>query len=391
MKVEVKNFKEDYWEELRNLIDNEWKKNHPITDPKLFFWQHKGFGEFSDYSAYKLLFIDGKLEGFRGVIPGIYQINTSNGERKTQTGASFAMWLVTEKYRGMGLGYKLLCEVEECCSVTVALGSNLNTSVPIYTKNDYTSLKALNRYVIPLEECGYRKLLSKDIDKLTINNWINEIPLDEKTEPIVPNLIELRQLWDKSNENTNLFSLYRNGEFWRWRYMNSPGYKYIFFGEPKGKGIVVARVESVCDEDRRNFNELIVFRIIEIVPYDFNVWNGENLNDMYEVICCALKWAKDNGCCAADFQCSTNRLEKLLYKVGFKYQDENYQPDICSLAGMFQPLKYKPTVINCYWKVRDIEGHIISIPAVDTYFVKSDNDQDRPVLWPVVDDNIKQN
>lgn len=385
MKIEVKNFKEEYWQEIRDLINDEYEKNHPITDLKLFLWQYKGFGEFSDFSAFKLLFVDGKLAGFRGVIPGIYQININNRERKLQSGVSFAMWLMMEKYRGMKLGYKLLCEVEKCSLVTLSLGSNLITATPIYTRNNYSSLKALNRYVIPLEINGYRKLLNKNADVHSIESWIKGFRLNDRLEPIIPNTIELHQLWDKSNKNINLFSLYRNEDFWQWRYIDSQGYKYVFFGEPTRKGIVVARIESVCDINREKIDDLQVLRIIEIVPYDSNVWNGGNLHDIYEVLCGTLKWAKDNGCCAADFQCSTNRLEKLLYKVGFRLQDENYQPDICSLAGLFQPLKYRPTVINFYWKVRDSEEQIVPISADDTYFVKSDNDQDRPVLWPLVD------
>lgn len=383
MDVQITSFEEKYWPQLQKLIDEHWESGHPVTDPKLFFWQYKGFGELDDYSAFKLLFVDGKLEGFRGVIPGIYQVNLSSKKQKLEPGISFAMWLVTKKYRGQGLGYKLLLESEKMCNIAVTLGTNINTSYPIYIRNNYNTLDALNRYVVPLEATGYAKLLNEGVSKNEIKIWIKRINLSNPIRPIKPNLINLQNLWDNSNKDVNLFSLYRNEEFWKWRYLDSPGYKYLFFGDPSYGGIVVARIEQVYSPKNKDTDKLKVLRIIEIVPYESKVWNGSNLDNIEEILNGVLAWAYEQGCCAADFQCSTKRLEKLLYNVGFKFQDKNYKPDICSLAGVFEPLVYKPSLVNAHWKVKGDKNDIISIDSYNTYFVKSDNDRDRPAIWPL--------
>lgn len=383
MDICITSFKEEHWAELQKLIDDHWESGHPVTDSKLFFWQYKGFGELDDYSAFKLLFVDGKLEGFRGVIPGMFQINVASKKRKIESGVSYAIWLVTPKYRGQGLGYNLLLEVEKTCRITLTLGSNIKTSVPIYRRNNYTRLDALNRYVVPLEANGYSKLLNAEVPKDEIYSWIKGIRFSNPIQPIKPNLRDLHSLWDSSNKDVNLFSLYRDESFWKWRYLDSPGYKYLFFGEPLYGGIVVARVDKVYSPKNEDTNKLKVLRIIEIIPYESKVWNGSNLDNIEEILKGVLAWAYEQGCCAADFQCSTKRLEKLLYCIGFRFQDKNYKPDICSLAGVFEPLIYEATPVNVHWKVKENKNNVVSISPYDTYFVKSDGDRDRPAIWPL--------
>jgi hypothetical protein len=79
-----------------------------------------------------------------------------------------------------------------------------------------------------------------------------------------------------------------------------------------------------------------------------------------------LSWAKEQGCCAADFQCSTRRLDEL-FKVGFKLQGFDCLPGICSLAGLFQPFKLKPSPINALWKINYPNGEKQNVDPFDTY------------------------
>jgi len=72
-------------------------------------------------------------------------------------------------------------EVESECNVLVSLGSNLKTSVPIYLKNNFNLLRALNRYVIPLDIEGYVKLLNftlNDEEYSIIKRWYNTININ---------------------------------------------------------------------------------------------------------------------------------------------------------------------------------------------------------------------
>jgi GNAT superfamily N-acetyltransferase len=101
--IEIKNFDYAYWDDFVDLINTHWKKDHPIINQELFEWQHSGFGNNKGSHHSKILLVDGKLEGFRGVIPVDFQIGNN-----VCNGCAFAIWIITPDYRGKGLGYKML-------------------------------------------------------------------------------------------------------------------------------------------------------------------------------------------------------------------------------------------------------------------------------------------
>ena len=76
--MRLKTLAYEYWSEFVDLIDDFWSKDHPIINRSLFDWQYKGFGHNSNFELFKILLIDGKMEGFRGVIPGLYHVPNSN-------------------------------------------------------------------------------------------------------------------------------------------------------------------------------------------------------------------------------------------------------------------------------------------------------------------------
>lgn len=389
MEYQIKAYSDIYWSQLVELINKYWKENHPIINKSLFNWQYEGFGSKKGIQNTKLLFIDNKLVGFRGVIPGVYQlpkIKSQKEENEYVNGGSFAMWLVHPDYRGKGFGWELLKEVSKENQVLISVGSNVKTSAPIYLRNGFSYLESLNRYVIPLETEGYTNLLSEEVESSLIEQWIKSIKCYQSDiTPFKPEPLSMAILWTLSNERVNLFSLHRNQEFWEWRYMRSPGFKYIFFGNYEYPGVIVARFEKVYSPENMATHNTNVMRIIEIIPSDSQVWEGRNIQGISELLGSVLNWAKKNGCCGADFQCSNRRLEKLLFNVGFKKQTSDYGPGICSLAGLFQPLVYKPAPINALWRINDLSGKTLKVGAEDTYIVKSDNDMDRPNIWPVLD------
>ena len=71
-------------------------------------------------------------------------------------------------------------------------------------------------------------------------------------------------------------------------------------------------------------------------------------------------------------------------RVGFKIQSENYLPNECSVAGLFQPYIQKVHPINVAWKIQNKEILDLAYKNPITYFVKSDVAGDYPKYWPKI-------
>ena len=372
---------EGYADQVRAFIARHWSATHPIIDPSLFDWQYKGFGPLSDYSTFKVV-VDGKgeLKGFRGVIPGIYQVPAKGGYGiEFKNGGSGAMWMIEESLRGQGLGFQLFKTLEQRCEVIVGLGSNIKSAIPFYKKAHFTILPALRRYILPLNNDLFPALCSQEILSSNLKNWTSSIfpHFSKPAEPTNPTVEALEVLWIKSTHPIQLFGLYRNREFWKWRYKNSCGYQYLFFGDPATEGVIVAHLDYINKAEKQELDGKKVLRIIEIIPKSSSTWNGEKDIVMEKLLRGALTWAIQQECLAADFQFSSDRLENLLFYTGFKRQDINYGPSICSLAGLFDPFRFRPAPINAHWRIMR-DGERLAIDPKDTYIVKSDNDMDRP-------------
>ena len=67
-----------------------------------------------------------------------------------------------------------------------------------------------------------------------------------------------------------------------------------------------------------------------------------NIDDNYNTLLLSvLKWAKLEGCIAADYQFSDLLFNNQLENAGFRYQNAKYEPAECSLAGLFNLINKK--------------------------------------------------
>jgi hypothetical protein len=372
-------YKDQYFDALVQYLKVNWAPKHAIYDKNLFDWQYR-IEDNLDSASYLLLNGD-RITGFLGNIPSRYY-----NQGTLLNGIGLTMWSVEEQYKNSGVGILLLKESEKYNPVTLTLGCNLNV-VPLYKRMGYTYCDNLHRYVVPLEPIHYKKLLSCEVQLETIDIWHNEI-LNKKSETLLPNKIsseQLESLYKSSIQDSFSFSQYRDADFWDWRYSNSKGFIYLYFGDPAYNGVAVVRIESIYCPDNEDLHRTKVLRIIELIPTRTKVWEGETDPLFIELISSVLTWARDEGCVAADFQFSSDRLDHILNSVGFKRQNADYTPELQSLAGLFQPFRYKVNPINFTWKIRNLTNGSSSIERRDVYFVKSDCDMDRPNIWPSVE------
>jgi len=367
------------WNKVKSFIKLNWRFDHPFSKKRLFDWQFRGFGNYDNNISSLILFQDDEVIGFRGIIPGLYQVPSLKTGMSIILGGSLAMWMVREDFRRKGLGLMMHQEAQKILTVITGSGSDPKTSVPIYLKNGFSLLDSMNRYVIPLDVSGYHRLLSRKVEVRYVREWSQMLSKNGQiVNPSEVNPDSVAAVWEKTTFQLHIFSLYRNVEFWKWRYLDSCGFTYIFFGDVNKTGLIVARIEKIGSKEHKDLNGLKVFRIIEIIPRNLLAWNGGNDICLVELIQGVLRWALKQGCLAADFYCSTTRFERMMKGIGFKRQEFNKSAPICSLAMLFQPLKYVAQPINALFRIDTDRKDLLIKDFEDTYMVKSDNDMDRP-------------
>ncbi len=158
------------------------------------------------------------------------------------------------------------------------------------------------------------------------------------------------------------FALYRDEDFWNWRYKQSVGFDYLCFAD--GDSLLVGRFDEITDADNDKLNGKKVFRIIELLALSES-WN--------RFLQASLLWVKEQGAILADFQISSQSFDKLLFSTGFRKADT--QNPVTKIPAIFTPIRHDVPPINLVIKLSDNPD----IDFDDTYFVKSDGDMDRPI------------
>ena len=357
------------WETLRSFIVEQWGPGHPMAERFLFDWQFRGFGGGRETVRPLLLFIDGELAGFRGIIPGLYQVPSPEG-MQVLPGGSLAMWRLREEFRGKGLGRIMHDEAERLCPVVTGAGSNPETSVPIYLRKGFRLLESMNRYLT---------VLDPEACVASFGKPAAEVPSPARGkggEPLAPSGPDadfLAEIWERSAFEAGFFSLYRNAEFWRWRILESPGFRYETFVDPEGFGFLVAREEKLLEPAGKPWDgHRSVFRLIDLVPAKASTWQGFEDAPFARFLGRCLDWARETGCIAADFHCTSGVFGPILSKAGFAREQDLLKGNTPPLPRFFNGGPGPGRPINALAKTPK------GVSFERSYMVKSDNDMDRP-------------
>ncbi len=377
-KTKLRLYEDSDWEKVKFFIHKNWRENHPICKKELFDWQHKGFGNENGKLSSLVLLSNEEVVGFRGVIPGLYQVPFANNQMKVIKGGASPMWLVRKDFRGM-VSFKMYLKTLQMLPATTAVGFNANTALKFHLRNQFSVLNAIHRYVIPLNSLNYQKILSRDVEISPIEEWVSiRKGSNQAVKPGNPDLNLISEIWEKTTFPQKIFSLFRNADFWKWRYIESTGFKYLFFGDPEKTGVIVARIEKIVSAKKTGLDGQKIFRIIEVIPRSSLAWERKVDKVFTEMIHGVLNWAVDQNCLMADFQCSSTRFDPILTAIGFREQNRFMDEPIFSIPVLFNPINYDFSPINVAFRVdQSVKGHM-DIDWNDTYIVKSESDQDRP-------------
>jgi hypothetical protein len=317
------------------------------------------------------------------MIPGLFQVPLPDGGMEIVQGGTYAFWNISSELRGKALGYEMFKEtIRLAPQVITGVGSNLKTSAPIYLRSGWSHMEALQRYVLPLDAEGCSALLEERGELREIEDWMGTArAAAEPVAPSTPDLDAIASVWEEVTFPLGVFALYRTREYLEWRYVDSPGFRYLFFGEPGENGTIIARVETICSREREDMDGRKVLRIIEVLPASPRAWTRERDPKLENLLAGVLAWAAREGCLLADFYCASTRFDPLFTgALGFRKQDAEAGALVQAVPSLFQPLSDQSKPINALFRVALRGEAPVAIDFDDTYIVKSENDQDRPNL-----------
>ncbi len=368
-------YEDDMYDQLVEFLKTNWAAEHSLYNRCLFDWQYCRGGDLANHGSGQLVLVDTEgIAGFLGGIPGAYDVRG-----KEAAGVGLTMWCVAERYRTSGLGVVLLREMERTHAVTFTLGANAKI-VSTYELMGYSIQSRLHRYVAVLEPSGYRQLTGSDGSPTApqipvVNSECASCRCARgslKTGDLVDGL---HRLYESSVRPVFSFSRVRDHDFWRWRYLESAGFRYHILGDFERQGAAIVRIETIKAPDDPAADGLRILRLIELIPAKRSVWNEEKVDAFRELLYTALGFGQGLGCVAADYQCSSSRLAPVLGAAGLLPRE---------FPQVFQPWRPNAQPINFLWRIPTAQA----IDADESYFVKSDCDMDRPNLWPLPKEDL---
>ena len=374
--IVVRDYRDLDWPRLRLFIQHNWGCRHPMAQKTLFDWQAKGFGHTEIRSL--VAECGNRIVGFRGFIPGVFQVPRFHTGMTLRLGASSFMWSIDKEYRSYDLAIRMQKKVTDKVGVITGAGTTESTSRILY-KYFRFSRHQTNRFILPLSVHGYASLLRSAVDMEELSRWESALsPKKLSLDPCEPDLREMAYYWRKATFSNRIFGLYRTAEFFDWRYRSSEGFDYLFFGGPDWGGTIIGRIENVLPENSQDKISGRVFRIIELIPYSEGAWQQVPDQRFVGLIESTLEWARERGMWAADFHCSSLIFGPMLRRIGFRNFADSYGSPLTDLCVLFRPPRWDKQVADIFYSIKNMDGSLMDLALDKVYMVKSDGDQDRP-------------
>lgn len=357
-------FEEQYYDQLKHLVYTGWNPNHVLLkSDALMKWHFTGFG-CNKGMNFPLLFDNDKMIGYRMMTPIEFMLSDRSGNHTIIPLSASSLYYVDKEYRGMKLGVMLEQHVINYYGGYFTIAANPVTAVPILKRSGCKMIDTMLRYFRPLRD---------DFSPIIVSNCKHDwkIVPTKVVEPIDIDAASMAAIWSDSIKGKNITALNRSQDFWQWRYIDDPIYKYYFFRNPFG--LVVARVCDIFNEQKEKTPNKVL-RILEAIPTNQDVWDGVKCDGFSSLIDGVCGWGKTQGCLAAEFYTSTHRFNAVMENAFF--EEINTEEPLCdSIMSYFEPESQSHRLSNV--------GVLSSLVSDDfdyeySYFTLSDADQDRP-------------
>ena len=243
-----------------------------------------------------------------------------------------------------------------------------DTSLLVLRNLNFFVIDFIPSYVLALKKSYKNLILDDSIEQNEIDKWIMET-LNNK---LSNNILEiqdwknidcnfLEKIWINFSLKYNLFSYYKNSDYFKWRFIDSQYYKYLINGN-NDDGYIIWREEETCTNN-------IGVRIVDILP-GLNSLNNDNI--FINFINKFINFCLEKNYEVIDFLCTSNILNSYFFENNFKLKNiENNGITSCPIYFKIKKHFFNRNMV-IYIKNKDI------LNINNIYFTKSMAELDKP-------------
>ncbi|ROM84103.1 hypothetical protein BK655_12175 [Pseudomonas brassicacearum] len=340
------------------FYSDNWKRRIALMDETFYTWQFK-MAPNSNGNDHCVIAVDsetGEIAGVMGLNPRTFMLGNQDFK-----GAELTTWVVSEKYRSVGAGAKILNHILDKYEVLIGMGISA-MALPVYVRSGFRYLSAIPRFVRVYNFDSVEKISKMDrIARKAAGIWRTNCQNREYSE-VEFNSDKADKIISNFYNSHNMFS--RDEGHLNWRYSSHPYFRYEIYtirdAETWDEALVVLRRESAID----NF---LLCHVMDIIGSD------DAINAAFSFI---DDFCEGIGADAADFYCTSSSINKHpLGRGWFSTTDDRF----FEFPHLFHPLEIRSpaTTSLIYWSKNELTQ---MCDFSKLYITKQDADFDRPTL-----------
>ena len=255
-------------------------------------WSYK-IGQ-SDFEPLVLEY-DSKIIGMAGLIPEKLSFETT-----VHQGIWFTDFHILKNYRNKGFGSLLTKEWMKICPIQVTYCND--ESLKIFKKFNWKNNKTIYRKVIPINFLSLIPVLNKININYQGNLFSKGKKIDDKEiVKIKPSKVDIKDLTkyckleEQNLENKNIFSIVRDEDWFKWRFIDCP-YALEIFKFEFDSDLIIGHIFKLNNKKRLNI---------------LYAYSQDQKNKIYDLV---YNWCKYNN---VDFIWTLNSKQKVIFKENF--------------------------------------------------------------------------
>jgi hypothetical protein len=347
---------------IAKFYADNWARPVMLSNNRFYNWQFQS-PPCNQGHDHCVVAYDDKLDAVAGVM-GLNE-RTFYLDGKPLRGAELTTWIVSEQYRAVGAGAKILKKITDEFDVLIGMGIS-EAALPVYLRSGFRYMRQIPRFVKIINFAAVEAYCTVDpIGQRLVTTWNKPTVGAYRASPLSPAAVTAA--FDTAKGNCNLFS--RLPQDLQWRYTDHPYFKYHHFavsaGDGHGEVIVAFRVHEVKEG----------FKVLHLMDMFGDASSIDAARSFIE------EYAVNHQIDVIDFYCTASGVYRhLIANHWYSTSDDYY----FKFPHLFSPVEMRdpPTTSLIYWAKSELAG-LADIARL--YITKQDADLDRPTPYDFPD------